>query len=72
MEVLVSKTEVDARDVCHGGVTAVRDPVILTFGFAKDFGPGFYCTVLRDQAVRWAVRFTGTGYLSHFRYTPDA
>ena len=35
-------------------------------------GPGFYCTMLREQAVRWAVRFTGRGWLSHFDYRPDS
>lgn len=35
----------------------------------KTFGFGFYCTIFREQAIRWAVRYTGTGYLSHFRYS---
>ena len=47
------------RSVCHGSQVVVRVPRILRTRYTKDFGPGFYCTVMRDQAVRWAVRFTG-------------
>ena len=58
----------ECRDICHGSTVAVHDPVLLKTRYNKDFGFGFYCTVLREQAIRWAVRFTGVGYLSHFRY----
>ena len=43
--------------VFHGSAVEVRDPRIIIGRFTKDFGPGFYCTVLREQAVRWAERF---------------
>lgn len=46
--------------------------MLIKTGFNKDFGFGFYCTVFREQATRWAVRYTGIGYLSHFRYSPDS
>ena len=23
----------------------------------KDFGPGFYCTIIKEQAERWAKRY---------------
>lgn len=42
--------------VFHGGPVEVKDPRIVVGRFAKDFGPGFYCTVIREQAVRWAKR----------------
>ena len=61
----------DARSVCHGSRVTVRAPRILQTRYTKDFGPGFYCTVLREQAVRWAVRFTGQGWLSHFLFRPN-
>ena len=57
--------------VCHGSQVVVKAPRILQTRYTKDFGPGFYCTMMRDQAVRWAVRFTGHGWLSHFTYRPD-
>lgn len=43
--------------VYHGGYTAVRNPKIITGRNTKDFGPGFYCTVIREQAQRWAKRY---------------
>ena len=45
-----------AVTVFHGGPTEVRDPKIIPGRFTKDFGPGFYCTIIREQAVRWARR----------------
>lgn len=59
------------RFVCHGSRVVVESPEILQTRYTKDFGPGFYCTVLREQAVRWAVRFTGRGWLSHYEYRPN-
>ena len=43
--------------VYHGGYCSVENPRILKSAFAKDFGTGFYCTELEDQAVRWAKRY---------------
>ena len=57
--------------VCHGSGVIVDHPRIVRTHYTKDFGYGFYCTILRTQAVRWAVRFTGRGWLSHYRYRPD-
>ena len=61
-----------SRAICHGSRVVVEAPKIFQTRYTKDFGPGFYCTVLREQAVRWAVRFTGRGWLSHYEYRPDA
>ena len=36
--------------VYHGSYTAVKKPEILKGRNTKDFGPGFYCTVIREQA----------------------
>lgn len=43
--------------VYHGGFTAVREPKIIIGRNTKDFGSGFYCTIMREQAVRWAKRY---------------
>lgn len=43
--------------VYHGSHTAVKKPEILKGRNTKDFGPGFYCTVIREQAERWARRY---------------
>ena len=41
--------------VYHGSNIIVDKPRILTNGFFKDFGYGFYCTNLEKQAKRWAM-----------------
>ena len=43
--------------VYHGGYTAIRNPKIIKGKNTKDFGPGFYCTIIREQAERWARRY---------------
>lgn len=39
----------------HGSNIIVQEPKVLTNGYYKDFGYGFYCTNLEKQAVRWAL-----------------
>ena len=55
----------------HGSKVIVESPEIRIQKYNKDFYFGFYCTLLPDQAIRWAVRFNGVGYLSEYLYTPD-
>lgn len=43
--------------VYHGSYTVVKVPAIIIGKNTKDFGPGFYCTVIREQAERWARRY---------------
>ncbi len=43
--------------VYHGGYQPVYHPEIRIGRNTKDFGPGFYCTVIREQAQRWARRY---------------
>lgn len=43
--------------VYHGGYQAVSKPEIRIGRNTKDFGPGFYCTVIKEQAQRWAKRY---------------
>jgi hypothetical protein len=44
-------------EIYHGGYCLVANPEIIKGKYAKDFGPGFYCTELKEQAVRWAKRY---------------
>ena len=44
--------------VYHGSGVAVEYPEIRRTKYCKDFSWGFYCTVLPDQAVKWAERHT--------------
>ena len=43
--------------VYHGSYTTVKQPKIMKSKNTKDFGSGFYCTVIREQAKRWAQRY---------------
>lgn len=43
--------------VYHGGYMAVKQPEIRKGRNTKNFGTGFYCTVIKEQAQRWARRY---------------
>ena len=43
--------------VYHGSYTAIEHPRIIKGRNTKDFGVGFYCTIIREQAERWAKRY---------------
>lgn len=55
----------------HGSKAIIESPEIRIQKYNKDFYFGFYCTLLPEQAVRWAARFDGVGYLNVYCYTPD-
>lgn len=61
------------RIIYHGSSQIVETPEIRIAKYNKDFYFGFYCTVMRKQAERWAIRFGGTGYLNLYEYraNPD-
>lgn len=46
----------DVTLLFHGSYVPVREPRIVTGAYAKDFGEGFYLTLLQEQAERWALR----------------
>ena len=43
--------------VYHGGYMPVKVSEIIVGRNTKDFGTGFYCTVIKEQAQRWAKRY---------------
>ena len=43
--------------VYHIGYCEMECPKIIKGNFSKDFGDGFYCSIMRDQAVRWANKY---------------
>ena len=55
--------------VYHGSKMIVESPEIRIQKYNKDFYFGFYCTQFPEQAVRWATRFNGAGYLNEYIYT---
>lgn len=42
--------------IYHGGSEEVTNPEIRIGRYTKDFYWGFYCTILPEQAERWALR----------------
>lgn len=44
-------------ELYHGSYIKIENPQILESKYTKDFGTGFYCTVLKEQAERWAGKF---------------
>ena len=49
--------EMAKMTVYHGGYEPVSDPEIRIGRNTKDFGAGFYCTIIKEQAERWARRY---------------
>ena len=43
--------------VYHGSFCKVENPKIIKGKYTKDFGVGFYCTILKEQAAKWAEKF---------------
>ena len=43
--------------VYHGSYTVVKEPKVVKSRNTKDFGNGFYCTIIREQAERCARRY---------------
>lgn len=52
----------------HGSNVKVRRPQILENGFYKDFGYGFYCTMLEKQAKRWALTKSRKHIVNKYHY----
>lgn len=57
--------------VYHGSSHVVTNPEIRITKFNKDFYFGFYCTIMKEQAKRWATRFGEDGYLNIYEYIPN-
>lgn len=61
----------EKRLLYHGSMKVVSEPEIRITKFNKDFYFGFYCTILKEQAERWATRFGNDGYISIYEYTEN-
>ena len=60
-----------ARIIYHGSQEIVKQPEIRPTKFSKDFATGFYCTIFKEQAIRWATRYPVTGYVNEFFYNEN-
>ena len=58
-------------ELFHGSNIEVEAPKILTNGFYKDFGYGFYCTKMQKQAERWALTKRGNHIVNSYEYNED-
>lgn len=58
------------RIIYHGSTEIVQLPEIRIARFNKDFYFGFYCTIMKEQAKRWATRFGNDGYVNRYEYCP--
>jgi hypothetical protein len=56
--------------IFHGGYSTIKTPEIMAGKHAKDFGTGFYCTELKEQAIRWAKRFE-TPIVNKYDFVPN-
>lgn len=57
--------------IYHGSTQIVEYPEIRVAKYNKDFYFGFYCTIMPEQARRWATRFTGKGIINEYLYRPN-
>lgn len=58
-------------ELYHGSYAVVTKPKVLTNGYCKDFGYGFYCTNIKKQAMRWAMSRRQTHILNIYSYVPN-
>ncbi len=61
----------EKRRIYHGSLQIVKEPEIRITKFHKDFYYGFYCTLYKEQAKRWATRFGNDGYISVYEYSEN-
>lgn len=55
----------------NGSAFKIENPKILTSGFYKDFGYGFYCTNIEKQAKRWAAPRGKQHIVNVYSYVED-
>ncbi|MGL4849452.1 MAG: DUF3990 domain-containing protein [Clostridium sp.] len=56
----------------HGSNVIVEKPEVLVSGFYKDFGYGFYCTNIENQARRWALVKKKNHVVNEYKYKANA
>ncbi len=56
--------------VYHGSYCKVEEPKIIEGKYTKDFGKGFYCTILSEQAEKWAKKYD-TSIINMYEYNEN-
>lgn len=57
--------------IYHGSNQEIKEPKIIKTKFNKDFGDGFYCTVLEEQAIKWAKKYD-KGIVNLYEYAENS
>lgn len=57
--------------IYYGSNVIVNQPKIITDGFYKDFGYGFYCTNFEKQAKRWVLTKKNKHVVNVYSYTEN-
>lgn len=67
---MIKEKDITSKNITiyHGSNIEVNEPKIIRGHFTKDFGYGFYCTIKREQAIRWSLR-NGQGVVSKYKYS---
>lgn len=68
---MFSNERFDKMKIYHGSNVEIPVPLIKTTGFYKDFGFGFYCTLLEKQAKRWAMTKRPRHIVNVYDYTEN-
>ena len=56
--------------IYHGSYCKVEEPKIKDGKYTKDFGKGFYCTILKEQAEKWAKKYS-TPTINVYEYSQN-
>ena len=57
--------------IYHGSYCRIEEPQIMQGKYTKDFGNGFYCTILEEQAIKWAKKYS-TPIINEYEYNQDS
>lgn len=56
--------------IYHGSYCKIENPKIIEGKYTKDFGIGFYCTILEEQAQKWANKYY-TPIVNEYEYNEN-
>jgi hypothetical protein len=55
----------------HGSDEVIEHPTIVKSKYARNFGDGFYCTLLEKHAIRVATRYDKPGIINIYEFNND-
>ena len=56
--------------IYHGSYCRIEKPELIKGKYYKDFGIGFYCTILQEQAEKWAKKYE-TPIINKYEYNEN-